>query len=120
MKGERQLARDWYLRAIAEAPHLREAYMNLASMLYEEENWDGVLYFTGCALSIVHRPRTYICEAAPWGSQPYDLRTIAFYHTGRLQESLDAARQAVALEPGNKRLQDNVAILERLLEANPS
>ena len=120
MKGERQLARDWYLRAIAEAPHLREAYMNLASMLYEEENWDGVLYFTGCALSIVHRPRTYICEAAPWGSQPYDLRTIAFYRTGRLQESLDAARQTVALEPGNKRLQDNVAILERLLEANPS
>ena len=33
-KGERAQARDWYLRAIAEAPHLREPYMDLALALY--------------------------------------------------------------------------------------
>jgi len=35
-KGERAQARDWYLRAIAEAPHLREPYMDLALALYEQ------------------------------------------------------------------------------------
>ena len=60
-KGERAQARDWYLRAIAEAPHLREPYMDLALALYEQGEWDGVLYFTGCALAITYRPRSYIC-----------------------------------------------------------
>lgn len=111
-KGEQAQARDWYLKAIAEAPHLREAYTELALLLYEQREWEGVLYFTGCALAITHRPRTYICEAAPWGSLPHDLRSIAFYHTGRRKEALEEARKALALEPGNERLQGNVALLE--------
>ena len=116
MKGEPGLARDWYLRAIAEAPHLREPYVELAHLLYEREEWDGVLYFTGCALAITDRPRTYICEAAPWGSLPYDLRSIAYYRTGRIQQALAEAQQALTLEPGNSRLQANVALLTQAAE----
>ena len=117
MKGKRQLARNWYLRAIAEAPHLREPYVDLALLLYEEKNWDGVLYFTSCALSITQRPRTYICEAAPWGSLPHDLRAIAFYQTQRLPEALEEAQKALALEPQNPRLAGNVSLLEHIVSA---
>ena len=117
MKGKRQLARNWYLRAIAQAPHLREPYVDLALLLYEDSCWDGVLYFTSCALAITVRPRTYICESAPWGSLPHDLRAIAFHRTGRLPEALEEARKALALEPGNQRLAGNVSLLESL--ANP-
>ena len=116
MKGKRQLARDWYLRAIAQAPHLREPYMDLALLLYEDGQWEGVLYFTGCALAITRRPRTYICEAAPWGSLPHDLRAIAFYQTGRPEQALSEAREALALEPGNPRLQGNVSLLAGMAE----
>ena len=115
-KGDPSAARDWYLRAIAQAPHLREAYLELAMLLYRQENWDGVLYFTGCALAITRRPRTYICEAAPWGSLPHDLRAIAFYHTGRIPQALEAARRALALEPDSDRLRGNVALLEKLAD----
>lgn len=94
-KGRSDLARDWYLRAIAEAPHLREAYVDLALLLYGQENWDGVLYFTACALSIAQRPATYICEAAAWGGLPWDLRSIALYHAGRMREALEAAEKAL-------------------------
>ena len=38
-----------------------------------------VLYFTGCALSITIRPKTYICEADSWGSLPHDLRCQALF-----------------------------------------
>lgn len=113
MKGERELARDWYLKAIAEAPHLREPYIDLAQMLYENGEWEGVLYFTECALCIVNRPRTYICEAAPWGSLPYDLRALAFYQTGRYAESLQEAQRALELEPGNERLARNVLQIQK-------
>ena len=112
-KGNVPEARDWYLRAIAEAPYLREPYLDLAVLLYEREDWDGVLYFTGCALTIAERPRAYICEAGSWGSLPYDLRSIALYRTGRLKEALEAARAALAEEPENDRLQQNAALLER-------
>lgn len=113
-KGEEGLTRDWYLRAIAEAPHLREPLMDMAGLLYEREDWDGVLYFTAQALAIAQRPRSYICEAASWGSLPHDLRTIALYQTGRTDQALEEARQALELEPENERLRDNVARLEEL------
>ena len=113
-KGERALARDWYLRAIAEAPHLREPYIDLAMLLYEEKAWEGVLYFTGCALAIRQRPQTYICEAAAWGSLPHDLRAIAFHRTGRFKEALAAAQAALDLDPENPRLRGNRDLLEGL------
>lgn len=113
MKGEKGRARDWYLQAIAQAPHLREPYVDLAWALYEEGKWEGVLYFTACALEIADRPKTYICEAASWGSLPHDLRAIAFYHTGRFGEALEEATKALAMEPENKRLLGNVELLEK-------
>lgn len=110
-KGEPALARDWYLKAIAEAPWLREAYVDLAFLLYEQGKWDGVLYFTGCALEIENRPESYICEADAWGSLPHDLRCQAFYQTGRPKEALAEAEKALSLSPSDKRLEGNVRLL---------
>lgn len=110
-KGDHGQERDWYLKAIAEAPHLREPYMDLAQKLYEEKEWDGVLYFTGCALKIAVRPRTYICEAASWGSLPHDLRSIALYYTGRKEEAYEEAKKALALAPENERIRKNMEFM---------
>lgn len=115
-KGEPEQARNWYLRAIAEAPYLREPYTDLALMLYEQGEWEGVLYFTACALAITERPQSYICEAEAWGSLPYDIRAIALYQTNRANEALEAARQALALDLNNERLRGNVAALEAILK----
>ena len=113
-KGERDEARDWYLRAAAEAPHLRDPWTDLAMFLYENQEWDGVLYATACALKIRERPRTYICEAEAWGSLPHDLRCQAYYHTGRLPQALEEARLALAAAPSDPRLAGNAALLEKM------
>ena len=118
MKGERRTARDWYLRAIAEAPYLREPYVDLAMLLYEEGKWPGVLYFADCALEIAERPKSYICEAAAWGSLPQDLRSIALYHTGQLEQALAACRSALAIEPGNARIRANAELIESQLSSS--
>lgn len=115
-KGEADKARNWYLRAIAQAPHLREPLVDLARMLYDREDWEGVLTFTAWALAIQERPRSYICEAAAWGSLPHDLRAIAYHRTGRVSEALAEARLALALAPRDERLQGNVALLEELVK----
>ncbi len=115
-KGEPDRARDWYLKAVVQAPHLREPLMDLARMLYDRGDWEGVLTFTAWALAIRERPRSYICEAAAWGSLPHDLRTIAYYRTGRAQEALGEARRALELAPGDERLEGNVGLLEELVK----
>lgn len=114
-KGDHTRAMGWYLRAIAQAPHLREPYTDLARWLYQREQWDGVVYFTGCALAITQRPDTYICEAEAWGSLPWDLRAIALYRTGRVEQALEAAQRAAECSPADQRLADNVRILRESL-----
>ena len=72
-----------------------------------------MLYFTACALAITVRPKSYICEAAAWGSLPHDLRAIAFYRTGAYQEAAEEARRALELEPGSERLKRNLEIMKQ-------
>ena len=53
--GDRAEARRWLYRAVGEAPHLREPYLELAQLFYGEENWDGVVLMTREALKITER-----------------------------------------------------------------
>ena len=119
MLGQQQQAQSWYLKSIAEAPHLREPWLDLAVMFYDCQDWEAVSWLTACALRITQRPRTYISEATSWGSLPHDLRSIALYHTGRKELALEEAKKARAIEPGNERLCKNVELLERELEITP-
>ena len=114
-KGDVSATRNWLLRAIVEAPHLREPYTDLAMLLYRQSDWPGVLYFTACALEIRERPRSYICEAAPWGSLPHDLRAIAWYQLGHPEDALAEAKAALSLSPTDTRLQNNVKAIEEAL-----
>ena len=118
--GRRGEAEGWYLRAIAQAPHLREPWLDLASLLYAREDWEGVLWCTGRALDIRERPRTYICEAAAWGALPHDLRALALFHTGSPRGALREAEAALALEPEDRRLQGNVELLRGMAEEEGS
>ncbi len=43
---------------------------------------------------------------------------IALYETGRRQAALEAAEKALAIEPGNARLQGNVQVIAKAVEAN--
>lgn len=114
-KGEPERARRWYLRAAAEAPHLREPLVELARLCYDQEDWEGVLTFTAWALELREMPRTYISDAAAWGSLPHDLRTIAFYQTGRVPQALKEAKKALGYAPEDGRLRENVTRLESMV-----
>ena len=114
--GETDEARRWLLRAVAEAPHLREPYLELAHLLYESGEWDGVVYLCREALKIAVRPRTYICEADSWGSLPFDLLSLGLFYTGRTAEALAAAESAAKLSPKDARIARNVEIMKNALE----
>ena len=111
-KEDRSQALSWYLHAAAEAPYLREPWVELARFLYEQGEWNGVLFCTDRALALQERTRTYICEPEAWGSLPHDLRCQAFYHTGRWEQALEEAKMALSYAPHDARLAGNAAYLE--------
>ncbi len=111
--GRDDLAAVWFHRAIAEAPHLREPYLDYAALLYDAENWAGVVYFARCALAIAERSPSYVTEAQAWGALPWDYLSIALWHLGRVSDAAEACRRAAALAPEDERLKNNLAIFER-------
>ena len=109
--GREDEAALWLHRAIAEAPHLREPYLEFADLLYRQKDWCGVIFMVNRALTITERPRTYICEPFAWGSFPYDLLSIAYFHLDQFESALKNAEKALELAPDDTRLQENCALL---------
>ncbi len=112
-QGDARSAEIWLLRAIAEAPHLREAYVAMAKLKYAQKDWEGCAYYARGALEIETRPMSYICEGEAWGSLPWDLRALGLYYSGRATESIAPAERALALSPGDARLKENVRIIRQ-------
>ena len=115
MHREREALR-WLYRAIAEAPALREGYVECAQFYYSQGNWPGVLLMCESALAITERSTTYLNEAFAWGAAPWDLAAQAAWHLGCGAKARDYGKQALQLELENARLQDNQRFYEALAE----
>ena len=111
-KGAPEQARGWFLRSAAEAPHLREPWMDLALLAYQGEDWLGVLWCTGRALEIQERPKSYMTEPAAWGEGPWDLASLAYYHLGQRDQAIRAVRTALPFAPQDPRLLENLRLME--------
>lgn len=110
-----QQAEKWHLMSVAEAPHLRETWLDYAAWLLENSRHEGVVFAVKRALEITERPQSYISESESWGAKPYDLISVALYYTGRYEEALVFADKALALSPDDKRIIANRDfILQRL------
>ncbi|MCI8538851.1 MAG: glycosyl transferase family 2 [Oscillospiraceae bacterium] len=114
-KGDDGQARHWFHRGIAEAPHLREPFLDFASYLAGQKDWDGVAWLAREALKRTERPRSYICEGDAWNDLPYDLLALGCYYTGRYGEALEAGRRAAELAPYKQRLTENLAFYQQAM-----
>lgn len=106
-KLQPEQAEAWRLRAAAEAPYLREPWMDLAAAYYERQDWPGVIWAAGRLLAIREKTQSYICEPEAWGERPYDLLSLGYYYTGQYQKALESVDEALALAPGDARLLEN-------------
>ena len=111
-QGREEEAEAWLFRAVGEAPHLREPWMDLALLAYQREDWLGVLWCTGRALAIQERPKSYMTEPAAWGEGPWDLASLAYYHLGQRDQAIHAVRTALTFAPQDPRLLENLRLME--------
>lgn len=104
-------ANIWYMRAIAEAPYLREPYIELAKLSYKQQNWEKVFFLINEALKIQVKPQTYINESYCWDSTPFDMMSIACYNLNMNDKALYYAQKAYELNP-NSRIENNIKIIK--------
>jgi len=103
---------SWLLRAAAESPDRREAWVELAQLYYERNDWPSCYGAAKRALTIKEKPLEYICDANAWGSVPHDMAAIASFRLGLYAESVEHARSALEFEPQSDRLKTNLAFCE--------
>lgn len=106
-------ARMWTDKAINEAPHLRDPYMERALIEYEIKNWDEVEKYVNEALKIKESKKSYINEIFSWNYTPYDLLSLCYYYKKDYKKSLDNINKALEYAPCDERLLKNKEIIEK-------
>ena len=107
-KGDQPEAMRWALRAVAEAPELRESWVQAEEAAYAGEDWPAAAFFGGKAVAVTKKSGCYINEERAWGAYPWDAMAYALYRLGDLEGAAAATERALELEPGNERLRGNM------------
>ncbi|WP_202710346.1 tetratricopeptide repeat-containing glycosyltransferase [Sporosalibacterium faouarense] len=105
-------AYSWFYRAIAEAPHMREPYVEFSKMCYKLKDWPMTFFLSENALRIKQKTKTYVNMGYAWDFTPNDLCAISAYHLNLLDKSYEHARAALSYAPDNERLKNNLKIIE--------
>lgn len=112
--GDSCEAERWHLRACAEAPHLREPFIE-ASKFYNARNQFPMGYaLAKRALMLSTRPASYVTTPYAWNEGTFDCLSVGAYYMGLKPEAVAAARKAHELAPWDGRLAENVQIVERM------
>lgn len=105
-------AESWLLRAAAEAPWLREPWLDYSALAAERGDWGGSLWAAERALAVTERRLTYLTDSESWGAKPHDLAAVAAYNLGAWQTALAHGRAALNLAPEDARLKQNLVFYE--------
>ena len=109
--NDSESAIEWYLKAIDEAPNLRESYVELAYLYYENNNNEKAYIFLKKALEIKEKSKTYINEEFAWNSFIYDLLSIVAYNLKLFKEAYDNALIAYSTDK-DERIKNNLMIMK--------
>lgn len=106
--GDRRQGMVWALRAIAEAPELREPWVQAQEAAYAAEGLGGRGLLRPAGRGHHERSGFYINEDRAWGAYPWDAMAYACYRIGDLRAAREYGEQALLEEPDNPRLLKNM------------
>ena len=115
-KKEKEEAIKWYKDAINEAPYLREGYVELAYIYYEDKDYLKAYDYLRKALEIKNKSKSYINEEFAWNSFIYDVISICAFNLGYYEESVKWVKKALELDKNNIRLQLNLEQMEKYVK----
>ncbi len=111
--NKKKKAIEWYERAIKEDPYLRESYVELAYLYYEDKSYLKSYNLLKDAYKITEKSKSYINEAFAWNSFIDDLMSICAFNLGYYDEALEYVKKAVEKDKNNTRLLMNLEEMQK-------
>ena len=108
-------SRMWLKKAINEAPYLRDPWIELGILEYENKKWSKAVYYIEEALKIKNHTKSYINEQFSWNQTPYDILSICYFNLNDILKSIENVNKALELDPNNDRIKENKNIIEKVL-----
>lgn len=109
---EPEHAEGWLMAAAQECPSMREPWVDLARLFYNQQRWPECLEAAMTALRIREKPLAYLNDAEAWGPLPHDLAAVAAYNMGLFHEARFHGAEALRLNPYDERLRANLSFYE--------
>ena len=112
-------ARMWLDKAMLEAPHLRDPFVERSLLEYTQNNFNEVKKYCLKALEIKEHPKTYINEVFSWDYTIYDLLSISYFYENNMNEALKNVDIAIKMntdENNKKRLIENKNLIKKILD----
>ena len=105
--GRYDEAELWYLKAIEEAPYLRDPYVEMGILMYKASRWIDVIKYLTLALKIKKHERSYINELFSWDYTIDNLLSVSYYNLGLYDISLYYIDRALLYDSKNALLISN-------------
>lgn len=103
-------ARLWLNKAIQECPRKRDAYVELAMLEFNTNNYLECIINCIKAKQIKTNDKSYINESFSWDSTIDDLLSISYYRLGLKDESIFYVNKALEYDNTNERILKNKEI----------
>ena len=102
----------WYLKAIDEAPYLRDGYVEYAMLKYVLKDYIESIKYLTLALMIKEHQKTYINEIFSWDYTIYNLLSCSYFYMDIKDIALFYAQKAVEYDKTNDMLKENYEIIK--------
>lgn len=107
-------ANMWLEKAIMEAPHLRDPYVEMMLLNYIKEEWDKIIINGNLALKIEKNYKSYINESFSYNETIYDLLSIAYYYKNNKEKALENVNKALEINHEDMRIIKNKEIINNM------
>ena len=113
--NKQNLAKKSYEKAIQESFNTREPYLSLAQFYYNKKDYLNAIFVIKNMLEIKTKTLTYITNPNCWNDYPLDMLSFCYYNLKQYPLAYYYCTQALALNPTDKRLKNNLKIFQELL-----
>lgn len=108
-------AKMWLDKAMAEAPYLRDPFIERALLEYRLSNWKEIEFYCNKALQIKNHTKSYINEIFSWDHTVYDLLSLSCFYQQKYNDALYNVNLALKIKPNDERLENNKKLIEKYL-----
>jgi len=112
LKGDAAAAEKWF-KIATEHGCERESWFALAEHYYRQKQWDLCYIAAKTCLTIDQRCDGFTFDPRAWDSLAYDYAALSAYYLGITSQAVTYGKQAVALNPADQRLIDNLKLYEQ-------